>query len=101
MQKLSTAAALVGGIVAGLTLIVVAVVKKEVAFGAWGAFFVLGSIIAVSTGSKGTPDVAVDGTLRPKKVGAKFSEIPPGAWLLIALLFVGAIAVTVTNSPLS
>jgi 4-hydroxybenzoate polyprenyltransferase len=95
MKKVVFWAGVVAGIVAGLALIVGAIVTKHVALAAWGVTGVAGSIIAAVSGAKARPD----GSISPPTIGAVFTEIPSGAWAVIALLFVASVVMTFIFPP--
>jgi hypothetical protein len=88
---------IVCGIAAGIAAIVAAIALSQVAYSAWGVVFIAGTVIAAVSGAKARPD----GSLNPKKpkIGAKFKEIPTGAWIAIALLFVAAVIITFIFPP--
>lgn len=90
-------AGIVCGIVAGIAAIVAAIVLTQVAYSAWGVVFIAGTVIAAVSGAKARPD----GSLNPKKprIGAVFKEIPTGAWIAIALLFIGAVVISFIFPP--
>jgi hypothetical protein len=83
------------GIAAGVVAIVGAIITGQVAYAAWGATAIAGSILAAISGAKARPD----GSLSPLKIGAIFKEIPSGAWAAIAVLFVASIVVTIIFPP--
>ncbi len=94
-QKAMLWAAVVCGVVAGVIALVVAVNTKSVAFAAWGVTFIAGSIIAAYSGAKGRPD----GKLSPPTIGAKFTQIPTTAWLIIAAMVVTSAIVSIAAPP--
>ena len=95
MKKVIYWAGVIGGIAAGVVLIIATIITHQIAYGAWGATALAGSIIAAVSGAKARPD----GSLRPPTIGAVFKEIPSGAWAAIAAMFVASIIVTVIFPP--
>jgi hypothetical protein len=97
LNKIIFWAGVVCGIAAGIAAIVASIALKQVAYGVWGAVFIAGSIIAAVSGAKARPD----GSLNPKspRIGAVFKEIPTGAWVAIAIMFVGAVVVSFVFPP--
>ena len=88
-------AGVIGGIAAGIVLIIATIISHHVAYAAWAVTAIAGSIIAAVSGAKARPD----GNLSPPTIGAVFKEIPSGAWAAIALLFVASVVVTVIFPP--
>ena len=94
LNKILFWAAVVCGVLAGVAGIAAAIVFKKAAFAVWGIFFIAGSIIVAVSGGKGRPD----GSLQPS-IGAKFTEVPTWAWLVITGLFVPAVALSFVFPP--
>jgi multisubunit Na+/H+ antiporter MnhB subunit len=90
IQKAVHIAGIVAGFAAAILMVIIGIVVKKPGISILGGACGAGAIVAIIAGATASPTVSID----PPGVGAKYSQIPDWAFVVIALLLAAAIAVS-------
>lgn len=95
LPKMVHIVGVIAGFLAGVAGIVAVITTGQLAYGVWGAVFLISSTLAVVGGASASPR----GGVSPPKAGAKYTRVPDWVTYVVMALFLVAIVVTFLVPP--